>query len=401
MSKAQVIVLSVVHQGLSKAEAAHRYDVSWQWVHTLVTRYQKGGLEALEPRSRRPSSNSRATPQAVREKIIELRTQLDSQGLDAGPVTIAGRLVADGTCTTTTVPSTSTIRRILHTAGLITPAPKKRPRSSLKRFQADQPNQCWQSDFTHWHLVDDPSHRTDVEVLNWLDDHSRLLLSITVFARVTGNDVVNTFTQNINTYGPPASTLTDNGSVYTSRFTGGKNAFEYLLGILRIQQKNGHPGHPQTQGKIERFHQTLKKWLDRQPGVATLAELQTQLDQFQQIYNTDRAHRALDGLTPAAAYDATPKATPAGTTIGEHFRLRLDHVDAGGKVSLRRAGRMHHLGIGYAHRGTPVLILTDATQATVTHRTTGEILSEHNIDPHSTYWRNKNKEPGRWPGSRR
>jgi transposase len=123
MSKAKVIVLSVVVQGLTKAEAACRYDVSWQWVHTLVTRYQAGGLEALEPRSRRPLSNSRAAPEALRQRIVELRKQLEAEGLDAGPVTIAGYLAAEGH----TAPSTSTIRRILHQAGLVVPAPKKRP----------------------------------------------------------------------------------------------------------------------------------------------------------------------------------------------------------------------------------------------------------------------------------
>ena len=285
MSKARVIVLSVVHQGLSKAEAARRYDVSWQWVHTLVSRYQTGGLEAVEPRSRRPVSNSHATAVAVRDRIIELRKELDTAGLDAGPVTIAGHLTAEGH----TTPSTSTIRRILHTAGLITPSPKKRPRSSLRRFQADQPNECWQSDFTHWHLADG----TDIEILNWLDDHSRYLLGCTAHTRVTGDVVVNTFTEAINTYGPPAATLTDNGSVYTSRFTGGRNAFEYLLAVLRIQQKNGHPGHPQTQGKIERFHQTLKTWRTRQAPAATIADLQTQLDAFSHIYNQQRRHRVL------------------------------------------------------------------------------------------------------------
>jgi transposase InsO family protein len=251
MSKARVIVLAVVHQGLTKAEAARRYGVSWQWVHTLVCRYNQGGLDAVEPRSRRPVSNSKGTAVGVADRIIELRKQLDADGLDAGPVTIAQHLADEGI----QAPSTSTIRRILHAAGLIVANPKKRPRSSLHRFVADQPNECWQSDFTHWPLADG----TDTEILNWLDDHSRLLLSITAFTRVSGDDVIDTFTSNVNAYGPPASTLTDNGSVYTSRFTGGRNAFEYLLHLLRVQQKNGRVNHPQTQGKIERFHQTLKK----------------------------------------------------------------------------------------------------------------------------------------------
>jgi transposase len=173
MSKARVIVLSVVEQGLSKAEAARRYGVSWRWVHSLVTRYQAGGLEAIEPRSRRPATNSRGTSQTVRDRIVQLRHELHDAGLDHGPLTIAWHLRQEAR----PVPSTSTIRRILHTAGLITPQPKKRPKSSFIRFQADQPNECWQSDFTHWHLADG----TDVEILNWLDDHSRYLLACTAF----------------------------------------------------------------------------------------------------------------------------------------------------------------------------------------------------------------------------
>ena len=138
MLKEQVIVLSVVHQGLSKADAARRYDVSWRWVHTLVTRYEQSGLEAVELHSTRPHSNSLAIPAAARERIIELRHELDAAGLDAGSVTIAWHRQAERL----TAPSTSTIRRILTDADLVTPEPKKRPKSSLKRFEAAQPNEC-------------------------------------------------------------------------------------------------------------------------------------------------------------------------------------------------------------------------------------------------------------------
>ena len=250
MSKARVIVLSVVEQGLTKAQAAKRFEVSWQWVHTLVTRYEGGGLDALEPRSRKPRTNPGSTAADVRERIIHHRQLLTTNGLDAGPVTIAWHLEQEGL----TAPAISTIRRVLHAAGLVTPEPRKRPKSSYTRFEADQPNETWQSDFTHWALADG----TDIEILNWLDDHSRLLLSCTAHRPVTGGDVVDTFTKNTTEYGTPASTLTDNGAVYTAKFRGGKNAFEYLIASLGIIQKNGQPYHPQTQGKIERFHQTLK-----------------------------------------------------------------------------------------------------------------------------------------------
>lgn len=384
-------MLSVVRQGLSQAEAARRYRVSWRWVHTLVTRFHAGGMDALEPRTRRPVTNPRTIPAPVRQRIIELRGALTGQGLDAGPVTIAWHLEREHL----PAPSTSTIRRILHTAGLITPEPRKRPKASLHRFEADQPNETWQSDFTHWHLAD----ATDVEILNWLDDHSRYLLSCTPHQPVTGQDVIDTFTATINTNGPPAATLTDNGSVYTSRFTGGRNGYEYLLHALGIQQKNGHPGHPQTQGKIERFHQTLKLWLAKQDPATTITDLQAQLDTFRDIYNTRRPHRALHRATPAAAYHAGVKALPTGTTIAGHYRLRFDIVDRFGKLTLRRAGRLHHLGIGTTHARTPALILTDETTTTVINRTTGQILATHTIDPDHTYWPNNDREPGRWPGS--
>ena len=328
MSKERVIVLSVVQQHLSKAEtAARRYQVSWRWVHTLVTRYQSCGWEAVEARSRRPHSNSRAVSDELRQRICTLRCELQATGLDNGPVSIAARLQQEGL----RPPAFSTIRRILTAAGLITPQPKKRPKSSYRRFQADQPNQCWQSDFTHWRLADG----TGVEIINWLDDHSRYLLAAIAPPRISGEDVVTTFLAAADAHGLPQSTLTDNGSVYTSRFTGGRNGFEYLLANLGIAQKNGHPNHPQTQGKIERFHQTLKRWLAAQPAAATLDDLQAQLYRFQHIYNELRPHRALKRLTPAVAYAATPKA-PLATTIGDpgHYRLRYNRTDNHGKMSI-------------------------------------------------------------------
>ena len=391
MSRARVIVLSVTQQGMSVAAAAARFGVSRQHIYVLLSRYRQGGIEAVEPRSRRPKSNARSTGEATRARIVALRQQLTAGGLDAGPVTITWHLGQEGL----PVPSTSTIRRILHAAGLITPEPRKRPKSSYIRFQADQPNETWQSDFTHWMLADG----TDVEILNWLDDHSRLLLSCTAHEVVTGGLVVDTFTATINKYGPPASTLTDNGLVYTARFRGSRNAFEYLLASLGIQQKNGHPYHPQTQGKVERFHQTLKYWLNNRPAADTILQLQHQLDQFRTIYNEQRPHRSLPGITPAQAYNATIKATPARRPLGAHYRVRHDTIDQFGKLTLRRAGQLHHLGVGRNHARREVLILVDEHEVTITDRVTGEILGIYDINPNHNYWANKTKKPGRWPSN--
>ena len=377
MSKPRVIVLSVVNGSLTPSQAASRYGVTRQWVHVLLARYREGGIEAVEPRSRKPRSNARAIEEGVRERIRQLRGELERDGLDHGPATIAWHLQRQGL----KAPSLSSIRRVLHAANLITPQPRKRPRSSVVRFEAAQPNECWQSDFTHWQLGNGGS----VEILSWLDDHSRYLLGCTAHARVTGGDVIATFNACVAESGRPASTLTDNALVYTARFRGGRNAFEYHLAQLGITQNNGSPSHPQTQGKIERFHQTLKRWLSKQPPSSTLGELQTLLDAFRDLYNERRPHRALARRTPGDAYRATPKCDPKQEPGSTHYRVRHDVVDQYGKLTLRRAGKLHHLGIGIEHAGKTALILADETTITVADPDTGEVLSHHKIEPDKDY----------------
>jgi len=392
MSKHQVVVLKVVSAQLSVTAAATQCGISRGHLHRLLARYREGGLEAVEPRSRRPHVSPQRTSPNVRDRIVELRTDLVARGLDAGPATIGWHLKREGL----PVPSTSTVRRILHGAGLVTPEPHKRPRSSWIRFEAAAPNGLWQSDFTHWRLADG----SEVEIISWLDDHSRYLLACSAFPRVAGDDVVATFTAAADVHGWPAATLTDNGAVYTSRFTGGRNGFEYLLAYLGIRQKNGSPGHPQTQGKIERFHQTLKRYLGQRPAAVGLAGLQAQLDAFRLAYNEQRPHRAVGRSTPGEAYRATPKARPSEPGGHGHFRLRYDITDAKGTMTLRRGGRLHHLAVGAVHARRRVLAIVDEREVTVVALDTGEILSSHHIEPDKGYWRNQRRNPGRWPGSR-
>ncbi len=382
----------IVSKQLSVTAAAAEYGISRRHLHRLLARYRDGGIDAVEARSHAPRTSPHRTSPQVRERIVALRRELTEQGSDAGPVTIGWHLEREGL----PAPSTSTIRRILHDAGLVEPEPRKRPRSSWIRFEAAQPNETWQSDFTHWRLADG----RDVEILNWLDDHSRYLLSCTAHVPVTGDVVVTAFLAIVDEHGAPASTLTDNGRVFTARLGGGRNALEYVLPLLGVRQKNGKPGHPQTQGKIERFHQTLKRWLRQQPPAHDLTTLQQQLDRFRTSYNEHRPHRANDRATPGHTYRATPKALPAAAAHSPgHFRIRYDRVDHQGRVSLRRAGRMHHLAIGAAHRGRRILALIDDTTATVIDLETGEILATNTIDPARSYWRNTRRAPGRWPGA--
>jgi transposase InsO family protein len=326
--------------------------------------------------------------------VIELRGQLTAGGLDAGPVTVAWHLAREGL----PAPSTSTIRRILHAAGLITPEPRKRPRSSYLRFEMAQPNEMWQSDFIHWRLADE----TEVEILNWLDDHFRHLLSCTAHERGTGDDVVAVFLDAVAQHGAPANTLTDNGSVYTARFTGGRNAFEHVLPLLGVRQKNGAPGHPQTQGKTERLHQTLQRWLAARPAARTVAELQRQLEEFREHYNEKRPHRALNRRTPREAHRTTPKAAPASTdTPPGTTASATTGSTPKGRMTTRRAGWMHHPGVGIEHARKRVLAFADDHRITVADLTTGEVLSRHLIEPNKTYSRDQKREPGRWPSSQK
>ena len=375
-----MLIKAVTVQKLSYGEVARRYGVAKSLVHRLHHRWLEEGDAAFRARSSAPRSNPNRTPDPVRARVLELRGQLIKDGLDAGPDTIHTHLAGEGHRIGRT-----TVWRILTRAGKVTPQRQKRPKSSRLRFAADRPNQMWQSDFTHWALTGE----ADVEIIGWLDDHSRYLVHLSAHRRVTGRTVTDTFTAAGAEHGYPASTLTDNGMVYTTRYagtatgTGNPNAFETLLALYGITQKNGLPYKPTTQGKIERFWQTLKKHLDTRP-TATIEQLQAVLDVFRDYYNQHRPHRGIGRRTPAFAYQLIPKATPTAPDDPDLWRVRYDRVDAGGKVSLRYANRMLHLGIGRPHAGTDVIVLIHNTDATVID-VDGTVLSDHRIDPERSY----------------
>ncbi len=380
MAKRRSIILSVTVEGLTQADAARRYEVSEATVSRLIARYRVEGEAAFEPRSRRPRRSPTRVADVVNECIVNLRVELTQQGLDAGPHTLQWHLQRQGHTV-----SVSTIRRRLVAAGLIEPQPKKRPKSSYVRFQAELPNECWQSDVTHYRL----RNGSGTEILVWLDDHSRYALSVTAHSSVTGDSVVDTFNQAAELQGSPASVLTDNALIYTTRFAGGRggrNALETRLASLEIEHKHSRPNHPTTCGKVERFHQTLKKWLRAQhPQPTTLDQLQELLDSFVDDYNHRRPHRALGRATPADANNRLPKTGPAGSTAGSHYRIRHDRIDKTGAISLRRAGRMHHIGIGRTHAGTPVIMLIDDLDIRVINSDTGELLRHLTLNPNRGY----------------
>jgi transposase InsO family protein len=374
----QLVVTAVLVEGRSKSEVARQYGVSRRWVITLVQRYLTEGDAGLEPRSRRPLTSPRQTPREVENEVVKIRKELDRGGHEAGAATIAFHLTQRRGCS----PAVSTIWRILVDRGFVTPQPHKRPKSSYLRFAACQPNERWQADVTHWALGDG----TNVEILNWIDDHSRLCLDSHPLRVFTSPDVERRFRDIAQRYGQPASLLTDNGAVFTGRSRGGgRVALEITLHEQGISFRHSRPYHPQTCGKVERFHQTLKKWLNHQPPPPTLRGLQRQLDAFRAYYNEVRPHRALNRRTPATAYTARPKAVPTGTPLhAGHWRIRHDRIDTSGVFTLRHNSRLHHIGVGRPHAGTDVLVLVHDLDIRVL-TTDGALIRDLHLDPTKDY----------------
>ena len=388
MSKARLVITAIETEGITQAEAARRFGVSEGWVSKLMARRRAEGDAAYEPKSRRPVTSPNATPEAVVDLVLALRKQLVQSGLDAGADTIGWHLQHHHAVTL----SRATINRILTRAGAVSPEPAKRPRSSYIRFQAEMPNETWQSDFTHYRLTNpNRSPGADVEIITWLDDHSRYAVHVSAHRRITAKIVLDTFTKAADQHGYPASTLTDNGMVYTVRFAGGRGGrsmLEHELRRLGIVQKNSRPNHPTTCGKVERFQQTMKNWLRAQSEQPTdLEHLQALLEEFTTTYNRHRPHRSLPHrATPAIAYTTRPKATPGADRDGDtHDRVRFDRIDSVGTVTLRVNGRLHHIGVGRTHARTHVILLVHDLDVRIINAATGELLRELTIDTTKDY----------------
>jgi transposase InsO family protein len=378
MELARYVVDAVVLEGRSYRDVARAHGVSKSWVAKIVGRYRAGGYDAVAPRSRAPDRIPHRTPPEVEDAIVALRKELADAGLDAGAETIAHHLIVR----TGSSPSVSTVWRVLRRRGFVTPQPHKRPRSSWIRFEATLPNECWQSDTTHWRLADG----SDVEICNLLDDHSRLLVASRVMAPATAPAVLEAFRAAAERWGLPASVLTDNGCVYTSAYRHGRSAMESELLALGIVFKHSRPYHPQTCGKVERVHQTMKRFLAKQPPAETLEELQAQVDRFVGYYNEVRPHRSLGRRTPRQTFEARDRARPsaAAIAVGRETRVRHDRIDKHGSVTVRYRSKLHHVGVGRRFRGTPVVVLVDGLDIRViTHD--GEVLRQLTLDPMRDY----------------
>jgi transposase InsO family protein len=378
------IVDAVVLEHRSPTELARDHRISRSWIYQLVQRFREGGYASLEPRSRRPRSCSHQAAADVQAEVLRLRKELVTAGHDAGPETIAYHLIGK----VSKQPSVATVWRILKRKGLITPQPHKRPKSSFIRFEAQLPNETWQLDSTPWQLADDSA----VEILNFLDDRSRVALASRALVTVRAVDPVDVLYSASNTFGLPASLLSDNAAVFTGRSRRGKVLLELELERLGIVFKHSTPYHPQTCGKVERFHQTLKRFLRKQPPARSIAELQFQLDAFRDYYNSKRPHRALKRQTPLAVFNALIKAKPAEQSAPLDHRVRHDKIDAFGKVTLRYLGRLRHIPVGVEHKNRKVSLLVAGADVRII-TDDGELIRALTLDP------TRNYQPlgGRWP----
>lgn len=378
MQLARFLVEAVVLGKQSPNQLARDYPISRSWFYELLARYRRDGPAGLEPRSHRPTSCPHQVDQIVIDAILELRADLAATGLDDGPQTIRDHLAQRFDHP----PSRTTIWRILQRQGLITPEPHKRPKASFVRFEAQLPNELWQTDATEWHLADS----TKVEILNLIDDHSRLCLASVAVHTVKAADALQSFYSALEEYGPPARFLSDNAAVFSGKSRGGRVALESELDRLGVECVHSTPYHPQTCGKVERFHQTLKLFLAKQAPAESMAHLQLQLDAFRTIYNQQRPHRALDGRTPFQAFNARLKAAPSSAEQQVDYRIRRDRLDAYGRVTLRYLSRLRHFHVSYKHRGQPVMLLVAGAHVRAIAED-GQLLRELTLDPARDYQR--------------
>ncbi|MGI8707692.1 MAG: IS481 family transposase [Actinomycetota bacterium] len=378
MELARYVVDAVVVEGRSMRAVAREHGVSKSWVHKLVGRYRAGGYDALGARSKAARVVANRTSPDIEDGIVRLRKELIDQGFDGGAHTIHYHLSR----TDPSPPSPSTIWRVLKRRGFVAAQPHKRPKSSYIRFEASLPNGCWQSDVTFYELADG----SKAEILNFLDDFSRVCVASKVFATTRSPEVVATLYEAGRAWGLPAALLTDNGAIYTAAYRGGYSAMESELFALGITYKHSRPYHPQTCGKVERFHQTLKKFLNKQKKARTVAELQAQVDRFIAYYNDIRPHRAKGRMTPRAAFDSRAKAKPRTPehTYTRELRVRHDKVDQHGTVTIRYKSKLHHIGVGRALNGTRVILLVAGRQIRVLDEQ-GELLRELALDPSRDY----------------
>jgi transposase InsO family protein len=347
------LVAAVTGGEINVAAFCRDHDISRDTFYRWRNRYRDEGLAGLEPRSSAPATSPKRTAPAVEEAVVALRKELEGAGLDAGAGTIQWHLGRRGM---DDVPSVATIWRILVRRGFVVPEARKRPKASWQRFEAAAPNELWQADATYWVIA-----TGRIQILTFLDDHSRVVTGCEALGSATAEATWEAFCAAVRAWGLPRGHLSDNGVNFSGRLRGFEVSFEVNLRAAGVRPITSRPFHPQTCGKVERFHQTLKRWLRRQPLAADLAELQAQLDGFIAYYNASRPHRGIGRLTPLERWSATPPAVNVGIALPGPTRETTVVVRDDGKAVVQ--SWVIHVGV--THAGRPARVLVDDTDAAI------------------------------------
>lgn len=363
---------------------------------------EEGPAAALEPKSRRPTSSPLKLADEVKQQAIGVRAALEQSGLDHGPISVYEKMKRLGM---DPVPSTASLARIFREAGVARVEPKKKPRAAYRRFVYPAPNACWQLDATGYVLT---GGRTCV-IFQLIDDHSRYAVASHVAWGETSDAAITVVDKGITAHGVPQRLLSDNGVALNPSRRGHVGQLVAHVSALGVEAITGKPYKPTTQGKNERFHQTLFRWLDKQPLAETLEQLQEQVDRFDVIYNIERPHQGLPGrVTPQTAWNATPKAdaprpkpdppTPPLTALSPVHTLS---ASAGIRVvKLRQNGTIHWRKVTYMidrrRAGQDVLVIDDGDLITVADLE-GTLLIEHTRPVPGIRYVGNGKPPGRRP----
>jgi putative transposase len=368
-----------------------------------------GPAAVLEPRTRRPGSSPTKLSDEIKARSIQVRAALESSGLDHGPISVHDKMRTMGL---DPVPSVASLARIFREAGVARLEPRKRPRSAWRRFVYPAPNACWQLDAAEYVLT---GGRKCV-IFQLIDDHSRYALASHVAWGETVMDAIRVVDKAIAEHGVPQRLLSDNGIALNPSRRGLLGQLVDHVSRLGVEAITGKPYKPTTQGKNERFHQTLFRYLDKQPLAESLAELQAQVDAFDHIYNTARPHQALPGrVTPLTAWEATAKAEPPRpkadqrpwfdrpaptrylppqppppTDLPPDTRVRK--VSTAGTINVDKV----FYKIDVAHRFTQVLVITDGDKLTITDLQ-GELLAEHTRPASGVTYVGNGRPPGPCP----
>jgi transposase InsO family protein len=378
--KAMAAVMAfVAGEPLNVTQVCRTCGIARKTFYKYAARCREEGTVGFERRSTRPHTFPQAVATDVEEAVVKLRKQLGDDGLDHGATTIQWHLGRDPRFKGR-VPSVATVHRILDRRGFVAPQPQKRPKSSWRRFEAPAPNEWWQIDSTDWVIASGL-----VKVFNILDDHSRLACRCRAVVEASSEEAWTTFCEGAARWGLPAGVLSDNGLCFSGKLRGFEVYFEARLRDAGVRPITGRPYHPQTTGKVERFQQTLKRWLrrqDRRRGLARdLAELQARLDEFVAYYNKQRPHQGIGRVTPLSRWQASPAAS-AGDPLPHRAPRpapRTVTVRAGGNVKVDQ----WIIGVGVEWAGCDATVLLDDRYATVF--ADGQLVRHLKLDASRTY----------------